>query len=150
MGRGRTPPGAGSACCASFHAYPHQSPVPDGFFNLPAWNILGANCPPFLPFQGASPAEVRQKVNVAATPDTVTDDPEGWGTWHPASSPGAVDISTTPNRLLTTALASQAVLAPGVLSVDPATAGPLALTVALVAAPTADVAIRWAAGVTCA
>lgn len=90
---------------------------------------------------GASPAEVRQKVNVAATPDAVADDPEGWGTWDPASAPGAVDISTTPNRLLTTALASQAVLAPGVLSVDASTASPLALTVTLAAAPTADVAI---------
>jgi hypothetical protein len=40
--------------------------------------------------QGASPQEVRQKVNV------VQDDPEGWGTWNPASRPTAVDISITP------------------------------------------------------
>lgn len=97
------------------------------------------------PLQGASPAEVRQKVNVAATPDAVADDPEGWGTWDPASRPGAVDISTTPNRLLTTALASQALLAPGVLAVDPATAGLLSLSLTLAAQPAADVIIRWAA-----
>lgn len=30
--------------------------------------------------QGASPAEVRQKLNSAAIPDAISDDPDGWGT----------------------------------------------------------------------
>ena len=89
--------------------------------------------------QGASPQEVRQKVNV------VQDDPEGWGTWNPASRPTAVDISITPNRLLYSKLAAQAVLTPGILTVDAgvAAAGPIPVTLVLSAAPTADVAIRW-------
>lgn len=30
--------------------------------------------------QGASPAELRQKLNSAAIPDAISDDPDGWGT----------------------------------------------------------------------
>ena len=92
--------------------------------------------------QGASPQEVRQKVNAAASADGVHDDPEGWGTWDPASRPTAVDISITPNRLLYSKLAAQAVLTPGILAVD-AAAAPVPVTLVLSAAPTADVAIRW-------
>jgi len=95
--------------------------------------------------QGASPQEVRQKVNAAASADVVQDDPEGWGTWNPVSRPTAVDISITPNRLLYSKLAAQAVLTPGILTVDAgvAAAGPIPVTLVLSAAPTADVAIRW-------
>lgn len=60
------------------------------------------------PPQGASPQELRQKVNAAAVPDAVSDDPEGYGTWDPAARPSSVDISITPNRLLYSKLASQA------------------------------------------
>ncbi|PSC69339.1 peptidase S8 [Micractinium conductrix] len=94
---------------------------------------------------GASPTEVRQKVNAAATPGVITDDPEGWGTWDPYGRPGQVDISLTPNRLLRTTLLSQASLQPGVLTVDPAAPGPMPVSLALNAAPTADVTISVSA-----
>ena len=63
---------------------------------------------PLPSHQGASPAEVRQKVNAAAIADAVSDDPEGYGTWNPDGRPTAVDISATPNRLLQSRLAAQA------------------------------------------
>ena len=152
---------------------------------------------------------MRQKVNAAATPGVITDDPEGWGTWDPYGRPGQVrrsthppafppspervvrccarcptlmrstgaarvdrsprcthplvrpshsflptlptllpqvDISLTPNRLLRTTLLSQASLQPGVLTVDPAAPGPMPVSLALNAAPTADVTIRCVQG----
>lgn len=96
--------------------------------------------------QGASPQELRQKVNGAATPNAVHDDPDGYGSWSPATRPNAVDLSTTPNRLLYSFLPAQAILTPSVLTVDSSTAGPMAVSVVLTAAPSADVVIRCAAG----
>ncbi|KAI3425087.1 hypothetical protein D9Q98_008465 [Chlorella vulgaris] len=90
---------------------------------------------------GASPQELRQKVNGAATPNAVHDDPDGYGSWSPATRPNAVDLSTTPNRLLYSFLPAQAILTPSVLTVDSSTAGPMAVSVVLTAAPSADVVI---------
>lgn len=50
--------------------------------------------------QGASPAEIQQKMNAAATPNLVTDDQYGFGTFTPAANPTATDESSTPNRVL--------------------------------------------------
>jgi hypothetical protein len=52
-----------------------------------------------------------------------------------------VDLSTTPNRLLYSLLPSQASLSPSVLVVSEPAAAPLTVTLALSAAPTADVTV---------
>lgn len=93
------------------------------------------------PPQGASPQELRQKVNSAATAGAVLDDPDGFGSWDLGAHPAAVDLSTTPNRLLYSLLPSQATLTPGVLEVAEAAAAPLTVALALSAAPTADVTV---------
>ncbi|KAI7837690.1 hypothetical protein COHA_008483 [Chlorella ohadii] len=88
---------------------------------------------------GASPAEVRQKLNSAAIPDAISDDPDGWGTWNPTARPQSVDISITPNRLLHSTLAAQALLSPGMLTVNNTDAASVSLT--LTSQPSADVTI---------
>ncbi|PRW45343.1 serine protease [Chlorella sorokiniana] len=88
---------------------------------------------------GASPVEVRQKLNSAAIPDAISDDPDGWGTWNPSSHPQSVDISITPNRLLHSTLTAQALLSPSVVTVGNANATSVSLT--LTSQPTADVSI---------
>ena len=94
--------------------------------------------------QGASPEEVRQKINVASTLNALQDDIEGFGTWYPSSHPTEVDVSTTPNRLLSTQLASQATLSPGILSVAASSLGPFSVSIVLSSAPVADVTVRSA------
>ncbi len=70
------------------------------------------------------------------------DDPDGYGTWSPGSQPNRVDISTTPNRLLYSMLASQAVVTPSIVTVDASSPGPFSLTFVLSSEPTADVTVR--------
>ena len=94
--------------------------------------------------QGASPQELRQKVNSAADPGAVRDDPEGYGSWQLPGRPDTVDISTTPNRLLYAMLTSQALLTPSVVTVDGASSDPIPISLVLSTAPSADVAVRRA------
>ena len=90
--------------------------------------------------QGASPTELRQQLNAAAEVGVLQDDPEGWATWRPWADPQALDITTTPNRLLYSLLRGQATLVPPILWVGDDGA-PLALAVALATQPRAPVAV---------
>eukprot|EP00887_Chlorella_sp_A99_P000007 scaffold16.g7.t1 len=93
---------------------------------------------------GASPAEVREKLNSAALLGAVHDDSDGYGTWNPEAQPSALDISDTPNRLLQSELPSQAAFRPGIVSLDPR-GGSTTLTFSLQRRPTSAVTVRIAA-----
>lgn len=62
--------------------YPRSTPLtPEGFLVTCGGVSEPDPVPHLLPSpQGASPAEVRQKLNSAAIPDAISDDPDGWGT----------------------------------------------------------------------
>jgi hypothetical protein len=60
-----------------------------------------------LCLQGASPEEVQQLLYQSATRGSVTDDPQGFGTMWPNINPNMLDVSSTPNRLLTNNLKAQ-------------------------------------------
>jgi hypothetical protein len=68
--------------------------------------------------QGASSAEVLQKLYAAAVRSAVRDDANGAATFSPAANPGARDISATPNRMLQSYVYGHASLEPSVISVD--------------------------------
>lgn len=60
-----------------------------------------------IAMQGASPEEVQQLLYQSALRGSVTDDPQGFGTMWPNTNPGVLDVSSTPNRLLTNNLKAQ-------------------------------------------
>jgi hypothetical protein len=111
---GAVPPGGPAPAWAPLAAWPARQPrrLQRRFLPSPA--------PPAaaLRLQGASSAEVLQKLYAAAVRSAVRDDALGGATFSPAANPGARDISATPNRMLQSYVYAQAALEPSVISVD--------------------------------
>lgn len=84
---------------------------------------------------GASPEEVQQLLYQSALRGSVTDDPQGFGTMWPNTNPGVLDVSSTPNRLLTNNLKAQALLVPGKLIVNSSNSQPQQVSVSLTGRP---------------
>jgi hypothetical protein len=95
--------------------------------------------------QGASPAEVVQKLYSSALRGAVRDDALGYGTLFPANKRDLPDLSATPNRLLQSRVGEAATLSPSVLRVGPGDVGPRGVELRLLARPAAAVTITAAA-----